>query len=377
MGFCFIHTSDWQIGKPFRNFDDRVAGRLEAARLDTIDRIGAIAREQGARHVLVAGDIYDAQTVPLVTLKQPMHRMQQVNDVTWWLLPGNHDPARAQGVWQRLRAEGLPENVRIVDEPIAVEMEPGVFVFPAPLVARSVADDPTGWMHAEQTPEGALRIGLAHGSIKGFGSADESAVGIDPERARKSGLDYLALGDWHGCAKINPRTWYSGTPEPDRYPENEPGFCLAVEIAAAGEVPVVERIACAGYVWAKKDAVISSADELASLEREIGTLSTDTTRLVLRLALSGRIRLPEISAVERWCGDLEAKVQHLSADLSGLLPAGADDDLSVFEDSDEVKSAAKFLQAIAADGEDERQSTAAAALVRLSVLTRQSAARGA
>lgn len=376
MAFRFIHTSDWQIGKPFRNFEDRVAGRLEAARLDMIDRIAAIARDKGARHVVVAGDIFDAQTVPVLTLKQPLHRMQQAANVTWWLLPGNHDPARAQGVWQRLREAGLPENVYVLDEPVLAEMEPGVFVLPAPLLSRSMAEDPTAWMDQQTTPEGAIRIGLAHGSIKGFGSADESAVGIDPDRARKSKLDYLALGDWHGCAKINARTWYSGTPEPDRYPDNEPGFCLAVEIGGAGLVPDVERLPCAGYAWAKKDVTISSCDELAGVEREIAELSQDTTRLILRLGLSGGVRLDEIAAIEQWCSDLEAKVQHLAVDLSGLVPAGAEDDLAAFEASEEIKSAAQFLQAIAADGDDGRQSTAASALVKLAVLTRQETAGG-
>ncbi len=377
MAFRFIHTSDWQIGKPFRNFDDRVAGRLEAARLESIDRIARIAAERGARHVLVAGDIFDAQTVPLLTLKQPLHRMGQASQVTWWLLPGNHDPARAQGVWQRLRAEGLPENVRVVDEPVLAEMEPGAFLFPAPLVARSMAEDPTGWMDQAETPAGAIRIGLAHGSIKGFGSADESAVGIDPERAVKSGLDYLALGDWHGCAKVNSRTWYSGTPEPDRYPENEPGFCLVVDIGGAGQEPVVERVECAAYVWAKKDAVIASIEELAGIEREIGALVADTTRLVLRLRLSGALALEKISQMECWCQDLEAKVQHLSVDYSGVVPAGSDDDLAVFDQSEELKSAAEFLQAIAADAGDERQAAASSALVRLAVLARQDMARSA
>lgn len=375
--FRFIHTSDWQIGKPFRNFEERVAGRLEGARLAVIDRIAGQAREHGARHVMVAGDIYDAQSVPLKTLMQPMHRMEQARDLTWWLIPGNHDPARAKGVWERLRAEGVPANIRILDTPDMVEMEPGVFLLPAPLTARSLSGDPTAWMDAAATPAGTLRIGLAHGSIKGFGSAQESAVSIDPDRAAKARLDYLALGDWHGFAKINARTWYSGTPEPDRFPDNVPGSVLAVALEGGGAAPVVQAIASSALVWAKREFEISGAGELAGIGRELAALSVDSGNLVLRLRFVGRVRLDEIADVERWCADFEARVQYLEADTTGLLPRADDDDLYLFSVSEELGDAARFLGNLAAEKSDERQPAAAAALVRLAILTRRETAGGA
>lgn len=376
MAFRFIHTSDWQIGKPFRNFEERVAGRLEGARLTAIDRIAELADEHGARHILVAGDIYDAQSVPLKTLMQPVRRMERAGHLTWWLLPGNHDPARVQGVWQRLRAEGLPVNLRVVDEPAVVEMEPGVFLLPAPLTAQSLTQDPTGWMDAAATPPGALRIGLAHGSIKGFGSAGDSAVSIDPERAVKANLDYLALGDWHGSARINGRTWYSGTPEPDRFPDNAPGSVLAVGLAAQGTAPQVAVMASAQFVWAKRVYEISGVGDLAGVERELEGLAGDMGALVLRLRLQGHVGLEEISAVERWSREFEAKVQFLDADTTGLLPFADDDDLSVFAVSQELGEAARFLRKVANDSGDDRQMAAAAALARLAVLTRQETAEG-
>ena len=37
------------------------------------------------------------------------------------------------------------------------------------------------------------------------------------DRAGHAAQDYLALGDWHGTRRIDARTWYSGTPEHDRF----------------------------------------------------------------------------------------------------------------------------------------------------------------
>ena len=56
----FIHTADWQIGKPFRNFADKESV-LRLARLAAVEAIGRLAVTEGAAHVLVAGDLYDTE----------------------------------------------------------------------------------------------------------------------------------------------------------------------------------------------------------------------------------------------------------------------------------------------------------------------------
>ncbi len=87
-------------------------------------------------------------------------------------------------------------------------------------------------MDGVASPAGTLRIGLAHGSVQGFGSAGEANVPIDPARVKSAGLSYLALGDWHGTTRISDRAWYSGTPEPDGFRDNDPGNALVVRSTA-------------------------------------------------------------------------------------------------------------------------------------------------
>ena len=96
----FIHTADWQIGKVFRRFGDNEA-MLRQARLDAIETIGRLAKAEGASCVLVAGDVYDSETPHPQTLRAPLERMRLFPQVRWYLLPGNHDPHRPQGVWDR------------------------------------------------------------------------------------------------------------------------------------------------------------------------------------------------------------------------------------------------------------------------------------
>jgi hypothetical protein len=55
----FIHTADWQLGKPFGRMPEGVRIVLQEARLDVIDAIAKLAADKGADDVLVAGDVFD------------------------------------------------------------------------------------------------------------------------------------------------------------------------------------------------------------------------------------------------------------------------------------------------------------------------------
>ena len=120
----FIHTADWQIGKPFRNFGDR-DGVLRQARLAAIEAIGRLALAEGAGHVLVAGDLYDSEAPSPKTLREPLERMRGFPGVSWHVIPGNHDFHRSGGLWDRAAAAGMPGNVHLhlVPEPAALGAE--------------------------------------------------------------------------------------------------------------------------------------------------------------------------------------------------------------------------------------------------------------
>ena len=49
MGFRFIHTADWQIGKPFGNIPGDAGAELRAQRIRTVAKIAELARDRGRR----------------------------------------------------------------------------------------------------------------------------------------------------------------------------------------------------------------------------------------------------------------------------------------------------------------------------------------
>ena len=66
----FLHTADWQIGRQYSQFSPDDAVPLADARLEVIETIARLANEHAVDAVLVAGDVFDAQTVTVSGLVQ-------------------------------------------------------------------------------------------------------------------------------------------------------------------------------------------------------------------------------------------------------------------------------------------------------------------
>ena len=239
----------------------------------------------------------------------------------------------------------------------------------APLIARSFARDPTEWMNSCETPAGVIRIGLAHGSIKSFGS-DAEAV-IDPVRAAAARLDYLALGDWHGTTEVNARTWYAGTPEPDRFRDNDPGNVLLVSVDGPGAVPVVQRRRTGRYTWVDDTVEITDVTKLAQIEQALLARVSDPKGLLVQLALTGRLPVSAHGVLADWRDSLDAKLRYLDLDTSGLAISIENDDFDLLGDDAALRDVAERLGQVAGDQASPRQAAAKMAIAKLFDLTRR------
>lgn len=159
----FLHASDLHLGKPFGAFPEEVRHRLRQARQNAINELATAARNGGASHVLLAGDTFDAETPTRATLRQAMNAMAGHEDLTWVLMPGNHDHLGAAEIWGTLGRE-RPGNVRLALDPEPMDLAPGGMLLPAPCTTRNPGRDLTEWMDLAETGD-SIRIGLAHGSI--------------------------------------------------------------------------------------------------------------------------------------------------------------------------------------------------------------------
>jgi DNA repair exonuclease SbcCD nuclease subunit len=365
-----IHTADWQLGKPFGRFPSEVSGALSEARLDAIDRIAKVAQDCGANHVLAAGDIFDNVDPGDRIVLQALSRMDRAK-LTWWLMPGNHDHARPGGLWSRVRGHA-PARVRIVDEPCAVEIEEGAWLLPAPLEHRKTLSDPTAAMVDMKTPAGAIRIGMAHGSITEFGASGESMNLIPPDRAQTAELDYLALGDWHGFLTIGDRTAYSGTPETDRFGREEAGACVFVEVRQ-GNVPIIKRVETGRYRWLSRRWDLSTSDDLHVQLAELRSQHR-LNDVLLELKLAGAASLADrVDIVDEVEQRVAHELRHLDLDAAGLVARPTSEDVARIDVHGALAGAAAILQA-RADAGGADATLAAAALERLYVEAMRSTA---
>ena len=365
----FIHTADWQIGKPFRNFGDQESV-LRQARLKAIETIGELALKENVKHVLAAGDLYDTEAPSRKTMLEPLERIKRYPNIDWHVIPGNHDPHRPNGLWDRVREAGTPPNLRLHLSPEPFSLEAGVALLPAPLRRKSEAGDLTGWMDGAPTPDGAIRIGLAHGSVAGFGTGGEAGNPIAPDRAARAGLAYLALGDWHRTMQVGPSTWYSGTPEPDRFGSQEMGQVLLVEIDGPGSPAIVKPQGTGSHRWLTIAEEIADAASVADLEARVRARS-GLSSTILRLVLRGTLPLAARADLDRRLAGLGAAVCHLDADLQGLVARPTVADLEAIDFGGVLREAAETLTAMTGDAANtlEQRRRAEAALVQLFLMT--------
>lgn len=373
VAFRFIHSSDLHLGKGFGTMPQDLRGRLIEARFEVIARLAQAARDHDASHVLIAGDLFDTTGPSEQVRRQAATAMSAAGDVIWWIIPGNHDSLQGEELWAAFEADCGP-NVRLLRRPEPVEMSAGVVLLPAPLPRQFPGTDLTAWMAGAETPEGALRIGLAHGGVVSFGEDFDGSALIPPDRARTARLDYLALGDWHGPLTIGERTCYSGTPEHDRFKHGGRGQCLAVTIDGPGAMPQITPVQTGRFDWRAPELMLSPGMDVAGeLDRLLPPDRAARRDVLVQLRAAGYLRMTERAAFEDAVRRAAPDFALFDLRDDELATEYEADDLDLIAAGGALRTAAEALRAQAQDTElsAEDRRVAQAALNRLWSLVRE------
>lgn len=347
----FIHTSDWHLGKPFSSIEDPEKRTLvREARFAAIRRVGALVEEREAEFVVVAGDLFDSPTPTRETVSAAMSAIGSI-PAPVYAIPGNHDHAGPGAVWSQSffarEREELAPNFNVLLDSRCFEAA-GALIFPAPLAHRQLASDPTAWFRSAEAFSDAgdrVRIALAHGSIQGFSSDfDEEGLPVgqpnflDLERLPVDELDYIALGDWHGAMEVSSKAWYSGTPEPDRFPkgeEHQQGQALLVDVDRGGPAEVA-RLQTNRLNWHinyfRLDSDLDLASMVSDLDERLGGRARED---LLQLNLSGSLGVQGRTELDRRLKSLDSRLLRVKVrdevqlnpspeDLASLEASGTD-----------------------------------------------------
>ncbi len=309
MAITFIHTADWQIGKPFASLTDtNKRAKLSGARLTAISQLATLVTAHQASFVLVAGDLWDSVTPTKALVSETLHAIGQI-PAPVYVIPGNHDHGAMGSIWHQpfflKEKEALSPNLRVLLAAKPLELDQ-VVLLPCPLLRKHESTDLSQWLRDAEgynTLGNKPRIVLAHGSVSAFGSErfeDEEELGyssanlLDLTRLPLDELDYVALGDWHGTKQINAKSWYAGTPEPDRFPKgdaHDQGNVLLVTVER-GEIPKVNPLKTASIAWQRLSFHFAGDASLEAFEAAMETwLGTRVNQDLLQLSLEGSLGL--------------------------------------------------------------------------------------
>lgn len=350
----FLHSADLHLGKPFGSMPEELRGRLREARHTVLDRLAAQARTAGVETILLAGDVFDTETPSPAVLRQALAAMAGHDGLRWILLPGNHDSLAAEALWAGLAA-ARPANVVLVTEPTLLPLADDAVLLPAPCTMRRPGRDLTEWMDAAATPAGTIRIGLAHGAVQSFSEDGGASDVVAPDRAARAGLDYLALGDWHGQMRIGPRSWYSGAPEPDRFKHDASGRALLVTIPAAGAEPAVEPVATGAFDWRTLGLECLAGDDPTAHLAALLPAGPSRRQTLLRIIATGRTRPPARTRLEADLQAIAPEFALLQLEAQELVTECESEDLDQIDRTGALRGAAEMLLV---ESRDEDRSSA-------------------
>lgn len=277
-----LHTADWQIGMKAAH-TGAAASRVRDVRFSAARRVVELANEHQVDALLIAGDTFEHSAVSRDEIERVADVLARCTRPIY-LIPGNHDPDVAGGIWRQRLWESLP-HLTICRQTKPIPLRNEATLFPSPLHSKYSSEDPTAWMAA--SPSTGIRIGLAHGSLQLMPELAGQSSPIPTNAATQARLDYLALGHWHSVVEADGgRVAYSGTHEPTKFGEPRSGYTLLVEIASAGDIPKIEAIPTAVLTWREEKRSLSTLDDLASLRRELESM-TGARQTLLNLQLEG------------------------------------------------------------------------------------------
>jgi DNA repair exonuclease SbcCD nuclease subunit len=334
----FLHTSDWQLGMTRHFLRPEAQARFHAARVDAIRAIGSIAADRGCQFVIVAGDVFESNLVDRSIVLRALQAMREAA-VPFYLLPGNHDPLDATSIYaSAVFLENQPANVHLLG-PDPLEVVPGVMLVGAPWASKRTSSDPLAAALQQAATLQGIRIVAGHGQV------DTMVPGLDPsglidsralEAAIAAGpVDYVALGDRHSRTPVGTsgRAWYSGSPEPTDYDEDDPGWVLVVD--AGHGACAVEPVKTATWKFIQQRFDLAGRGDVARVRAWLDGLQ-HKDRTILKLSfvgtvnLAARAELDEVlahhasmfAAIEQWERHTDLVVLAEEHDLSELGLAG-------------------------------------------------------
>lgn len=253
-----IHTADVHLGARHDDLGEQAAAQRErqfAAFAAAVD----LALHEKVDLFLVAGDLFDSNVQPRRSVERVAAELRRLAEgkIRTVVAPGTHDCYDRASIYRAYDLKALAGST--LDDDWVTVLTPD-----APRVHLSACDvvvhgpcfptkrAPHSPLRDLATtgagiPEATWHVGLLHAAIAIPGKTDRDEVVVTTEEIAASGLDYLALGHWHGMQQGTAggvAYAYAGAPEAVALDQDGAGKVLLVtleEVGSGKAVRVDER----------------------------------------------------------------------------------------------------------------------------------------
>jgi DNA repair exonuclease SbcCD nuclease subunit len=296
----FIHSSDWQIGMKGSGLGE-AASLVRKKRIESIDLIFKIAEKKQVDFILLCGDIFEHNMISQDIVLEVVKILNNYPVIPIYLLPGNHDSIGPDCIYNRDIFQNI-QHLRVIKskKPISLGF---ATIHPCPIESMPVHIDLMEHIPNLQEESG-IHIAVAHGSLIGkipVQDSEEIDLPIDPKCVEDKGLDYVALGHWHGYNAFKDsngveRIVYSGTHEQTKFDEKDAGHCVFVDISEKNAKPFIEKISTGILTWIDYDLELTESDSIDDIKHRLESIKEID---MVRLKISGQLPIEMKNEIDK------------------------------------------------------------------------------
>lgn len=294
MGIKLLHTADLHLDRPFLGLGQRRLARRAEMRA-RFEEILALAREREVAALLIAGDLFDRPTAESGLWVKSNLANLAARGTRVFLIPGNHDSFEHCAFYHG----DFPEGVHVFKTPEfqACRALPGLTIHGLAYHDTDRHRNPlAGFVPA---PGEGWHVALVHGQLRSSDLVGEDYAPVEPREVAACGLDYLALGHYHGfkdCSAGRTKAFYPGSPHRLDFSDTAARQVLLVELAEGGVTVEPITLPDRQFLLVTGDA---GRPELL-YDQLLGVAGPD---VYIRVRLTGRAQAPVAGLV----ADLEDK----------------------------------------------------------------------
>jgi len=323
-----LATADWQMDMVGDGLNPDAREYLSAARVETIEKILELAKEENVDVILAAGDLFEYPR-PTPEVVAAVAKVLQRSKVPIYAIPGNHDLYGSSSVWNTPEFREI-RHFNLHHEQSQTEIADGVILHSIPV--KNIYDiQPQDELLEDVSDEDGVHIVMAHAhdvAVGTFGAHENSIkLPIDSSKVIGKGYSLLILGHWHSWLEVEEnRVLYPGTHEQTKFGERDAGYVAIIDVPEDGSEPQIVQKKVGKIQWANEEFDCTERelpDDLIEFVRQ----QVDDGVEFLKLKLFGEVdvdalagAIPDAKAV---CGTLVRHFDVSTDDLTTVIDVEA------------------------------------------------------